>query len=335
MEKILSQDEINQLLNAIQCGEIDLESESEDEGESKKSLQKLDLFRGQGSARWRVANFDIILDSFARQCGITQANRLKQTVSVKRVAIETEVFENFVRKLQEHGIIAILSFEPLQSAGLLILDSSLSFGLVEIIMGATTEDDLHIPDRELSIIEMNILKDVIQDMCQDWEKAFEPLEEISCSLVQVEINPRMVNIVPPETEVLIPRFSINAGNLFGQMTLVIPYFALEPYKEKLKNRMVNVASLVGSRTWASQLKNELSQVKTKVTAQFDEIYLPLRQILNLQAEDIIALDRDIEDPIKVLVEKIPKFEGSVGVQKNKKAIRITKDIQSRGGYGSK
>ncbi|MCF8085597.1 MAG: flagellar motor switch protein FliM [Desulfohalobiaceae bacterium] len=324
MEKYLTQEEINDLLDAIRSGEIDLDSEGAGDAASDRGVEKLDLFRGQGAGgRGRIANFDIILDAFARHCGISQANRLKQTVSVKRVAIETEVFENFVRNLQEHGVIAILRFEPLESGGLLILDSTLAFGLIEIMLGATTEDNLHIPDREMSIIEMNILKDVINDICTDWEKAFEPLEEMQCSLVQVETNPRMVNIVTPDTEVLISRFSVNAGNLFGQMSMVMPYFALEPYKEQLKNRMLNIASLVGSRTWASELKSELVQVRTQITAQFAELSMSLRQILNLQEEDILSLDRDMDDPVEVLVGDKAKFQGVAGSKKGKKAIRIT------------
>ena len=323
MEKYLTQEEINDLLDAIRSGEIDLDAEGAGDAASDKGVEKLDLFRGQGAARAKISNFDIILDAFSRHCGITQANRLKQTVSVKRVAIETEIFENFVRNLQEHGVIAILRFEPLESGGLLILDSTLAFGLIEIMLGATTEDNLHIPDREMSIIEMNILKDVINDVCSDWEKAFEPLEEMQCSLVQVETNPRMVNIVTPDTEVLVSRFSVNAGNLFGQMSLVMPYFALEPYKEQLKNRMLNIASLVGSRTWASELKSELVQVETDLTAQFAEISLPMRQILNLQEGDILSLDRDKDDPVEILVGNRAKFTGVAGSRKGKKAIRIT------------
>ncbi len=323
MENYLTQKEINELIASIQRGEIDLEAESE-VSDSGCGLKKLDLFKGQGSAKGRIVNFDIILDSFARHSGISQANRLKQTVSVKRVAIETEIFENFIRNLQEHGIIAVLRFEPLESGGLLILDSTLAFGLIEIMMGANTENKLHIPDREMSVIEMSILADVVNDMCRDWGKAFEPLEEkMECSLMQVETNPRMVNIVTPDTEILISRFSVNAGNLFGQMSFVMPYFALEPYKEQLKDRMLNIASLVSSRTWDSQLKSELLQVSTVLKARFDLLHLPLRQILNLQEGDVITLERDQDDPLDLLVEERPKFRAVAGTSNGRKAVGIT------------
>ncbi|MGM0760998.1 MAG: hypothetical protein ACQEUB_15055, partial [Thermodesulfobacteriota bacterium] len=135
MEKTLSQEEINDLLQAIESGEVDIESEAEDESSKHRDLNRLDLFRGQTSAKWRVANFDIILDAFARNNGITLANRFRQSASVKRVSLENETFETFLQDLQEQAVIGIVRFEQLRSAGLLIFDYPLSFCLLEVMLG--------------------------------------------------------------------------------------------------------------------------------------------------------------------------------------------------------
>jgi flagellar motor switch protein FliM len=324
VEKILSQDEINELLAAIRNGDIDIESESQGgSSDSDKSFAKLDLFKGQSSARWRIANFDIILDSFARNYGISMANRLKRSVSVQRVAIETEVFESFLQNLQEHGLIGVMRFEPLRSGGLLIYDSPLAFCLMEVLLGGSSESGITIPDRGLTSIEINVLQNVMDDACRDWEKAFEPLEDLETSIVKAETNPRMVNIVSPETEVLVARFSVKAGNLFGQMSIVVPYFALEPYKEKLKNRMLNVISLSGMQTWTSQLKEELMELEMEVAAQFATASLTMREILSLRTGDVIELDTNASDSQQLLkVEDKTKFTAVAGIQEGKKAVRI-------------
>lgn len=323
MEKILTQEEIDDLLAAINSGDIDIESESDDYSDQEKSFTKLDLFQEQTSARWRIANFDIILDAFARNSGISLANRLKRSVSVKRVAIETETFESFLQNLQEHGLIGIMRFEPLQTGGLLIFDSSMSFCLVEAMLGGSSETiGTTIPDRELTSIEINVLREVMDDACNEWTKAFEPLEELNTSIVQVEINPRMVNIVSPETEVLVSRFSVQTGDLFGQVSLIIPYFALEPYKEKLKNRMFDVVSSAGHQAWTNVIKHELMQIKTEIAVQFASVSLPIRDIINLKKGDVIELDNTRGKFQTVLVEQKPKFKAVAGVKNGKKAVRI-------------
>ena len=59
MEKFLTQEEIDELLDAIRSGEIDLDAEGAGDAASERGVEKLDLFRGQGAARGRIANFDI------------------------------------------------------------------------------------------------------------------------------------------------------------------------------------------------------------------------------------------------------------------------------------
>ncbi|MGM0646522.1 MAG: flagellar motor switch protein FliM [Thermodesulfobacteriota bacterium] len=330
MDKLLTQDEINDLLQAIESGDVDLDAEADEGSSSNRDLQRLDLFRGQTSARWRVANFDIILDAFARNSGISLANRLKRSVSVKRVSIETETFDNFLKDLQEQSLIGIVSFEPLRSGGLLIFDSPLAFCLLEVMFGGNSEAGISIPDRELTSIEINVLKNVMRDSCQDWENAFEPLDELKTNLVQAETNPRLVSIVSPETEVLISRFSVKAGNIFGQMSLVIPFFALEPYKEKLKNRMFDVITVSGGQAWTKTIYQEVLQMETEVRAQFATASLTIREILNLKVGDIIEIDVDDHAGQRVLVEQKPKFRAVAGTRKGKKAMRITRTSGKKG-----
>jgi len=333
VEKTLSQEEINDLLQAIESGEVDIESEAEDETSKHRDLNRLDLFRGQTSAKWRVANFDIILDAFARNNGITLANRFRQSASVKRVSLENETFETFLQDLQEQAVIGIVRFEQLRSAGLLIFDYPLSFCLLEVMLGGTSDSGVSIPDRELTSIEVNVLKNVMQEVCQDWDKAFEPLEEIETTLVQAEINPRLVNIVTPDTEVLISRFSVKAGNIFGQMTLALPFFALEPYKEKLKNRMFDVITVSGGQVWTQSLKDELVNVEVDASAVFASFPLTIREILNLKAGDVIELDGKAGEEQYLAVEDKKKFTAVTGVKNGKRAVRIVEKILPEGSSG--
>ncbi|MFP4034677.1 MAG: flagellar motor switch protein FliM [Desulfovermiculus sp.] len=333
MENILSQEEINDLLEAIALGEVDIESEAEDEAAKHRDLNRLDLFRGQTSAKWRVANFDIILDAFARNNGITLANKFRQSASVKRVSLENEDFETFLQDLQEQAVIGIVRFEQLRSAGLLIFDYPLSFCLLEVMLGGTSDSGVSIPDRELTSIEVSVLKNVMQEVCQDWNKAFEPLEEIETTLVQAETNPRLVNIVTPDTEMLISRFSVKAGNIFGQMTLAIPFFALEPYKEKLKNRMFDIITVSGGQAWTQSVKQELYNVDVDLSAVFASFPLTIREILNLKNGDVIELESaEVRDQC-IAIEEKPKFKVVTGVRNGKRTVRITERILPEGSSG--
>ncbi len=326
MERILSKDEISELLSAVRQGEIEVDPDSEPGAAPReREVVRLDLVRQQGAGRWRVANFDIILDAFARNYGISLTNRLQRSVAVKRTAIESMEFDPFLQQLSGRGSIGILRLDPLRWGGLMTFDQELALSLVEILLGGIGEGTKKFPDRILTAIETNVIRGVLNDACLDLAKAFRPLETLEASLVKVESNPRMVNIVSPEAPVLVVRYTITVNSLSGKMSLVIPQAALEPLRDKLRE---GVTPLAQARTgsWKKGLEQEVDQLEVELAARMAVVRLQVREILNFQVGDIIDLECDPSEPLRLLVEGIPKYLAQVGVRKGKKAIRISGKI---------
>ncbi len=332
MERILSKEEIAELLSAVQQGDLEVESEPAAVAEVKeREVSRLDLVRVQGAGRWRVANLDIILDAFARNYGISLTNRLQRSVSVKRTALDSQEFDPLLQQLSGKGAIAIIRLDPLRWGGLITFDEGLAFPLVEILLGGG-EERARIPDRAMTAIEMNVLRGVLNDACLDLAKAFRPLETLEASLAKVENNPRLVNIVPPEAPVLVVRFTVTVNSLAGKMTLVIPQASLEPLRDKLREGVTPFAQSRGG-AWKDHLQGELPDMEVEVAARMGVIRLQVRDILNFQVGDIIDLGCDPADPLQVLVEGIPKFQAQAGARKGKKAIRLTGKILNGGDHG--
>lgn len=327
MERILSKEEIAELLSAVKSGELPPETWDDEAPDVERRTKKLDLVRGHWTGRWRLQNFDIILDSFARDYGIALTNLLQRTVTVNRTTIETDDFETVLHKISEHGTIGLIDLTPLKHGGLFLLDTSLSFTLIEIIMGGANEGNPMLLERPLTPIEMNILKVIMGHGCKNLQEALAPVEQIEASVVRIEVNPRLVNIVPPETEVMVAKFVISLDNISGTMTLVIPSTSLEPLREKIKD---SIMAMAGSKesAWSGHLSENLGHMQTVLMAQSGTVSLSIRDILDLRAGDFIDLEYDPNTPIRILVEQRPKFFGIAGIRKGKKAVRVTSKIRS-------
>ena len=323
MERILSKEEIAELLSAVQEGELDAELESESEIASKpeRSTASLDLVRAHAAGRGRIANFDIILDAFARNLGTSLTSRLQRSVVVKREGIDSQEFDQFLQKTKGHGAIGVISLDPLKGGGLLVFDSGLAFAVVELMLGGGFESKASALSRPMTAIEVNVIKGVMSAACLDLQKAFRPIEELTPKLAKVETNPRMVNIAATDAEVVIAHFSVTVDNMKGRLQLVIPYQALDPIKEKLRGGMLAVGANRGA-SWTPQLVRELSRLDMSVSAQFGAVSLKIRDILNLQVGDIIDMDCDPRKQVPVTVEEKTKFMGFIGVRNGKKAVRI-------------
>ncbi len=325
MERILSKDEIAELLSAVKQGDVETESAPMPR-EARQSVSRLDLVKLPGHERWKIPNLDIIFDSFGRNYGISLTNRLQRPVSLEFDSVNSMSFEESIKTVAPNSAIAILGLDPFKTGGLLIFDGSLAFSALEIQLGGATEGKITVPNRPLTAIEINLLRMIMNDSCADLQKAFNPLEKINATLVKIENNPRLVNIVTSDSGVLVIRFKANFESHSGRLELIVPHASLEPLREKLRDRVLSISTLHGE-TWPEALIAGVNQVYTTVAAQLGEITLKVRDILNFQEGDIIDLGTGPKVSVKLLVEGQPKFQASAGTRNGSKAVRINQRIQ--------
>ena len=325
MEPILSKEEIADLLAAIRSGRVSLDGVDEGGGALAKPVQDIDIFQvyvhDEDKGGMRIPNLDIILDAFTRNFGTSLTNQLQRTFTVHREEITTTSFHNSIQDLKNQGAIGIYGTDPLKYGCLFHLDALLAFTLLEIMLGSAIISDSHALARNLTTIEINILKNMMQGICHDLQKAFKPIIDMRPKLLKVENNFRLVNIVDAETEVLVTRFSFTiAGKEAGSMRLIIPYLTLEPLREKFKE-IVTVTQ--ASYTWGKVLGREILAMEATVIARSGLVEMTIRQILRMQAGDIVDLGYDPDQPLTIVVEDRPKFLAVPGERNGKKAFHVT------------
>ncbi len=320
MERILSKDEISELLSALREGDIKTEVD-QTASTTDKNVTRLDLARSRGAGRWQHNDFDVVLDSFAKNLGISLTNRLQRSVSVKKTIVESAEIDPFLMQLDDHGLIGVVRMDPLKGAGLLILDPALSYSLVEVMLGGSTEISTSPVTRPMTTIEVNVIKGVLSTSCENLQKSFKPIQELFTSLATLEIDPRMVNIAAPDTEVLVAKFTVSIDNLSGLLTFVISYSSMEPLREKLKEGVTDIQDQ--GTSWSNTIADGLQDMRTEITAQSGEITLNIKDILDLQEGDIIDLNYDPNTPLRILVGQKPKYFAHAGVHNGKKAVRVT------------
>lgn len=321
METILSKSEISDLLKAIREGRVSLDL---DDGQQNEFLSctPADLFNltRPDSAQFRIPNFDIILDIFCRIYATSLSNQLQRSFTITRTGLESFEFQKFMADKSNPGAIGILDLNPLKYGAMIILDPVLSFSVLEIMLGASSElQPLHL-DRRLTTLELNILKGILADICADLSKAFSQLLAMRATLVKLESNARLVSIVEPDSEVIVGSFMVKVGDHSGEIHLIFPFATLEPLRDSLRE-LLNIPSLTKS-SWQSVLEDEVREVATTVTALSGTINLTVKEILNLHAGDIVNIDYDPNAPLKVLVEDRVKFSAIPGLHNGKKAISL-------------
>lgn len=322
MDPILKKSEITDLLNAIRDGKVSLDLD-DNEQNSFLACSPLNLFQLARPDReqFRIPNFDIIIDVFCRSYATSLTNQLQRTFSITRTALETFEFQKFMADKNQPGGIGILDMPPLKHGALIIIDPKLSFSLIEIMLGASSDLESPQLDRRLTTIELTILKTILTDACRDLNKAFFQLLDLDTTLIKLENNARLVSIVEPEAEVIVGTLLVKVGEYSGEIHLVFPYATLEPLRDLLRE-LLNI-STTSRGTWQDVLEDEVLEIPAGITAQSGIITLSVNQILNMELGDILSLDYDPSAPLKVLVEEKVKFSAIPGTNNGKKAISLT------------
>lgn len=318
MERILTQEEISELLSAVHQGEIPAEPEVETADDGRQ-ISPLNLVRAHASGDLKLNNFDLLIDSFARNYAISLTNRVQQSVNVRRTSIRPVECESFLHRLQSGVAIGLYRFDPLRHGVLAVLSPTLACALVEIQLGGDPNKPASVPNRPLTAIEMNILKSMFGDVALDLAKVLSFLDGVGISLEGLQSNPRLVNLIPGDAMVVAATLEIEIGATKGLLELIFPHSILDPIREGMQQNRNDD----GSEAWRRRLRAELPAIPVEIAAELGTITLQMRDFINFREGDIIDLPWNPNDPLAIKVEGRPKYVAQVGVRNGNKAVRIT------------
>jgi len=319
MEKILSKEEIEALLIAVADGRVDPDKELARE---RGVASNYDLFNS-AAHKGLVPNLDIVYDSFIRYHRVSMSNQLRKIVEIKKVGARPYKFDDFLMTLPSPVCMGIYKIEPLKGASMLAMDNNLVFAILESVLGGTGTARTTDSNRMFTSIELRIMQKMVKAALLDMEKAWTPLHPTKMSLLRMDINPRLVNIVPPEYQVITMELEIQIENIKGSMVFAVPYMTIEPIRDKLKNGVQ--FDMVGvDPKWSQRLSSELSEAPLEISVEMGHAAITLQELLHLEPGDTIMLDKDIRSDLLVKVGGISKFLGVPGMQRGNKAVQITR-----------
>lgn len=324
-EKILTKAEIEALLNAVFDGRIEPEKEL---AKTEGSVVSYDLFNSEAHKGF-VPNLDIIYDSYIRYSRVTLSNRLRKSVEIKKIGARSYKFDDFLQTLPSPVCMGIFKIEPLKGAALISFDSTLVLSLVDSLLGGTGSAKVPVANRMFTSIELRLMEKIVGDVLQDLEKAWAPLYATHMTLLRMEMNPRLISIVPPEYQIVTMSLKLQIEDISGNIMFAIPYMTIDPIRDKLKAGMQFDLMAIDPQ-WSSRLSSEILEAPMETVVEMGNASITLRELLELVPGDTIMLDKPSSGEMLVKVEGVPKYFGIPGIRHGNKAIQISKICSNRG-----
>jgi flagellar motor switch protein FliM len=316
-EQILSQDEIDALLSAMDSGEVEVEQENQPK--AKAEARPYDLTSQSLMLRDQFDALDEVYDKFVNLLNVGLAGSLQRAIEVKQVSKEIVKFGEFMHAFSNPTGFSIYTMEPLIGASLLAVEPNLCFALIDSMFGGAGRPLPKV--REFTQIEQRMLSKFYSDVLIELEKAWQVAYTIKVLQKKTETKPEFVNLVSPSDLVLIFVFSVSGEEFSGNIHVCTPFLMLEPVKERLSSRYLREKER--AHAFRAPLTILLRDTKVNLVVELGRTLSTIGRILELEKDDIVKINAGPQDPVVIKVEGKPKYLGMPGTLKGSRAVRIS------------
>jgi flagellar motor switch protein FliM len=324
--EVLSQEEIDQLLNAINTGEVDA-NEINQTGDQRK-IKIYDFKRPDKFSKDQIRTISMIHETFARLTTTGLSAQLRAMAHVHVASVDQLTYEEFIRSIPNPTTLAVIDMEPLKGNAVLEIDPSITFAIIDKLFGGKGESDTKLA-RELTEIESAVIEGVIVRVLGNLREAWSNVIDLRPRLGRIEVNPQFAQIVPPSDMVVLVTLETKIGEVEGMMNFCIPYITIEPVISKLSGQYWY--SSVRKGTTSENLmviKERLNTVWVTIIVEIGKIEIKVRDVLALRKGDFIKLDKvKVTDNFILKVEDKDKFECRPGVVGSKMAVQVVKVLK--------
>lgn len=329
MAEVLSQSEVESLLAALDpnSGPASPTPSQERRDDSQDQISVYDFKRPERVSKDQMRAFQGLHEGFSRELGAALSGMLRTIVEVKLISVDQLTYSEFVFSLENPTCFNLLKAESLEGHLILDLNPSIIFPIVDRLLGGGKDQNMNMPRRPLTEIEVRLVSRLTDLVLDGLKKAWHNVCELNLKVTQVESNPQLVQIVPPNEVVVLISFEITMGEMRGIMNLCIPYNTIEPVSAKLSaNSWSSYTKKTSDLLQTLNLEKGLSSAGVKVVVHLAETKLTLGELNQLSVGDVIMTEKEKLQPFELFVEGVPKYEAFPGLYKGYKAIRIGKPI---------
>jgi flagellar motor switch protein FliM len=329
LKEVLSQQEIDSLLKAIDSGQIPEEEDVEREDRNK--VKPYDFRRPFKLSREYIDTLFMVFENFAKLAGMSISNQLLTNVEMKIIAIEQISFEEFLRSVPISTVVGQFKSEPLLSSQILALSPTLSMQIIEMMCGGASSNIYdEVSKNDFTDLELTVLEEVIAGLLKSFATAWSEISVIETELEEVDSNPQTIQVISPNEPVVLMTFSVEIADNKNFFNICIPYLSFDNIMDKLSLRNRFKYNQSGALEYRAILERHMMNVSVDVEVSLGKSVITVEDILQLESGDIIQLDMNINDPLRMYVENIEYYLVKPGQVDGNLAVEVLEYIEEEG-----
>ncbi len=320
MSKILTQEEIDALLKNVSVGEsFDPSVEAKE-----RSVHLYDFKHPDRISKDQLRALRTIHDAFARAFGTYLSTTLRTMVDVNLLSIDQATYSEYMLSLSVPACIHIVAARELKGSSILEFSPQFALTVVDRLLGGTGARVG--TDRELTVIEQNILRKVVDEALVHLADAWRHAATMNYYVESYESNPQFVQIASASEIAAIISFEISIRDMTYPMNICAPYFVLESLIQNLSTGFTNVGVKRVGSTERKMLHARVGLTRLPIVALLGTSTISLEELITIRKGDCIRLLERADECLKLRIGGRVKFWGEPGASGPNKAVKIVRRV---------
>lgn len=320
MSEVLSQAEIDELLNALSAGNAPFSDAAEEENVA--NVKTYDFRTANRFPKEQIRTFSIVFQAFSQLLSNKLTSMLRTLCECEVLSIEECSFNEFNNSLPIPVVLAVFRAPPMNGSQLIEISPEVAYMIISRLFGGNVAGLDNI--KQFTEIELTVIERVIRQVIGTYDEAWKKVFDVEARMERIESSAQFVQITGLNEPVAIIGLNLKIGEDEGIISICIPHAAIEPVTKQLNSRLLHSSArevdLLSRRP--EVIKERLLSTRVSLTAFFNTTSATVSDIVNLQVGDVVKLDHKTKDPLTVKVEHIPKFITKVGTVDSKTALQI-------------
>ena len=313
MGRQLSQQEIDAVFQKMQG--------AEGSGARAKQATPFDIRKLDRVPNSQLRAIRLLHDNFVRSLASSLSAYLRSYLTVNLVSVEQLSYAEFVEGLQSPTCLVCLGLRPYDGSAVLELNPSLTFQILEIILGGKARSST-VFQREITEIEQRLLDTFLRILLQELKEAWETVTPIDFTVESMETEPQFLQILDPGEAFVAVGIEMRIGETSGMMNLAFPSLVIKMMRSKFDHQWA-LRRTRSSEDDERRMLHLIRPAEVQLDARLREPRLEVRDLLSLEEGDVLLLDYPVNRPLDCLVSGVAKFSGQIVNAGGKKAFRVT------------
>jgi len=304
--------------------EIDAVFQNMQDRKRETTTAKFDFRRPDRIPKSQVRAIHLLHDTFVRNLVSSLSAYLRSYLTVNLVSVEQLSYAEFLDGLPSPTCMISLGLNPYDGNGVLELNPSLVFPIIEMLLGGTGKSSYTI-QRDITEIEQKLLDGLFRIILNDLREAWKGVTMVEFTIENMETEPQLLHILAPNEAVVAIGIEIRIGETLGMMNIAMPSIVIKMMRQKFDQQW-SVRKTHASDAEQARILRFLREGSVSCEARLEGPTLSIRDLLRLHEGHMLTFDFPVVRPIELLINGVHKYKAQMVSTGKKRACQIEEVI---------